>query len=441
MTSTHRPARIGKGRLLALIVAALVLEALALTAASAAQAATFPGTNGNIAYSRFDSDTNYDIWVMRPDGSGHAQLTDDDAIDRGPGWSPDGSKIAFESERTGGGDIYVMSADGPNETRLTSYGGEESSPTYSPDGSRIAFRRSDIETGDESIWVINADGSGTPQQLSNGDDDYGPEWSPDGTKIAYINYDGGDDIWVMDADGSNERELSENGRAPIWSPDGTKIAYFAFVSGPVERGALQSNSNEIFTMNSADGSGKKQLTDHEADDRGPGWSPDGTKISFRSNRSGDPEDQEIWVMGADGSSPTQLTHDGSQKGGISRWQTIRAAVPQPVFGPPPPVARDTARPRVRIAGLRRACVSRNFRVRFRLDEQPRRVHVFLDGRRIARSTRTQFAVRVPARRLRSGRHRLLVIARDLAGNRTRVRRRFTRCARKAQVRRAPSFTG
>jgi len=118
--------------------------------------------------------------------------------------------------------------------------------------------------------------------------------------------------------------------------------------------------------------------------------------------------------------------------------------PQPQ---PQPEARDSTAPRVTIAGVRRTgCTSRDFRSRFSLRDESalRRADVYLDGRRVRRTTRKQFSVLIRASRLRSGRHRITLIARDTAGNRTARTVRFRRCARPAQrraPRRAPSFTG
>ena len=83
---------------------------------------------------------------------------DDPGFDRSPAWSPDGSRIAFESFRDRNHEIYVMNADGSDVIQLTDNRGFDRSPAWSPDGSRIAFD-SDRDGNDE-IYVMNADGSG-----------------------------------------------------------------------------------------------------------------------------------------------------------------------------------------------------------------------------------------------------------------------------------------
>ena len=78
---------------------------------------------------------------MNPDGSGVVQLTDNDADDGGPDWSPDGTRILFTRVATSGAnsDIYVMNADGSGQTRLTDNPAFDFWPVWSPDGTRIAF--------------------------------------------------------------------------------------------------------------------------------------------------------------------------------------------------------------------------------------------------------------------------------------------------------------
>jgi Tol biopolymer transport system component len=69
---------------------------------------------------------------MNADGSGLKRLTNNDASDRQPAWSPDGTKIAFNSERDGNREIYVMNADGSGLTRLTNNDASDWDPAWSP---------------------------------------------------------------------------------------------------------------------------------------------------------------------------------------------------------------------------------------------------------------------------------------------------------------------
>ena len=76
---------------------------------------------------------------MDADGSNQTRLTNNQASDFFPSFSPDGSKIAFTSNRDGSYEIYVMNADGSNQTRLTNDPADDDDPSFSGDGSKIAF--------------------------------------------------------------------------------------------------------------------------------------------------------------------------------------------------------------------------------------------------------------------------------------------------------------
>lgn len=191
-----------------------------------------------IAFSR-DVDGKLSVWSMLSDGSGAKRLTKSDQ-DWHPVWAPDGSKIAFTSGRRGAPGIYLIDPDGTNETRLTKSkhesGGqysEDGEVTWSPDGSKIAFVTT--RTGGPLIYVMNADGS--DQKLLVGprkgvaEDVLGPAWSPDGNLIAFHRGQGKDsEIYVIRVDGTGERRLTNDNfadQSPSWSPDGSKIAFLS----------------------------------------------------------------------------------------------------------------------------------------------------------------------------------------------------------------------
>ena len=166
---------------------------------------------------------------MNAGGSGQIRLTDNSAGDAEPSWSPDGRRIAFQSNRDENAEIYVMNADGSRQTRLTNEAANDRFPSWSPDGQRIAFYSYRDENWE--IYVMNADGSGQTRLTDNPARDIRPSWSPDGRHIAFSSDRDDPDpddndrimsIYVMNVDGSDETRLTDNSatdHASDWSPN------------------------------------------------------------------------------------------------------------------------------------------------------------------------------------------------------------------------------
>ena len=291
------------------------VDTVSVAASSAAPAptATPASASGRIAFAS-DRDGDFEIYVMNADGSGVTRLTDNDASDTFPRWSPDGQRIAFHSDRDGNWEIYVMNPDGSGVTRLTNNEASDAGPSWSPDGQRIAFISN--RDGNFEIYVMNADGSGVTRLTDNDALDSTPSWSPDGQRIAFhSDRDGDSEIYVMNPDGSGVTRLTNNDASdavPSWSPDGRRIAFHSTRDG----------DNEIYVIN-ADGSGVTRLTNNDAIDAYPSWSPDGQRIAFTSDRDGN---WEIYVMNADGSDVTRLT-DNEASDWHPSWSPGTAAAP------------------------------------------------------------------------------------------------------------------
>jgi dipeptidyl aminopeptidase/acylaminoacyl peptidase len=287
-------------RILAAAVSLAVLGSLSAQAPVAAGT----GAGGLIAYDRQSSLDDIDVWVMNADGTDQRPLTQGDGvINAQPDWSPDGTRLAFISNRTtaqnadGNLEIFVMDADGSSVLQVTNTVSRfdtfppafnQYEPAWSPDGSRIAFEAV-REAGTNEILTIVPDGSGEVQLTDESDraNKFAPEWSPNGARIAYTWSLGQGDVHVMSADGSDDTKLTpgtldsdEGGSA--WSPDGARIAFVT--DRHHQAGELHVNP-EIYVMD-PDGSNLQRLTENPAYDLDPEWSPDGTEISFTSDRDG-----------------------------------------------------------------------------------------------------------------------------------------------------------
>lgn len=300
------------GRIEALAVVAAMALALCLLALVATQpaGAAFPGTNGKIV---FDSDRSSaaggpGLYTIIPGGTA-TMISSTSGGDNQPVWSPDGSRIAFQSGSTNQ-EISVMNADGSGRRQITATTAiTEAEPAWSPDGSQIAFvanKSGSDTTTDQEIWVMNADGNGLTQLTNNpnGQEDTEPVWSPDGSRIAFRAegrpLDSNNNIYVMDTNPATIDEVNltpndftrnpvyqYNEQSPSWSPDGTQITY----STTLDIWKMDANPATNDWIN---------LTSDAAQDLDPAWSPNGSKIAYTS--SGD-----IYVMdAADGDNETPV---------------------------------------------------------------------------------------------------------------------------------------
>jgi dipeptidyl aminopeptidase/acylaminoacyl peptidase len=230
------------------------------------------GTTVAVTVTKVDRETNEylsSIWLVPADGSGPPRrFTAGPRSNTTPRWSPDGSRIAFASNRDGGKkQVYVMPADGGEPARLTDLNEDAGELAWSPDGTRIAFsarvRDEAYEEEDDRrrrprrikraqfkldnvgwtvdrrshIFVVPADGSGEARQLTDGDyEDFTPTWSPNGSRIAFasnreddwdISPDGY--LYLVDSGGGEPRRLTTDDGEwahPSWSPDGSLIACY-----------------------------------------------------------------------------------------------------------------------------------------------------------------------------------------------------------------------
>jgi Tol biopolymer transport system component len=209
------------------------------------------------------------------------RLTTNTASDGAPTFSPDGTKIVFTSQRDGNFEIYVMDTvdsnndgNGDNPTRLTNHAAFDFDPAWAPDGSKIAFisDRDAVGVPIHEIYVMDADGS-DPVNLTNNPtaSDDSPNWSPDGSKIVFTRrQNNNSDIFVMNADGSGQKRLTKKAAfdgMPAWSPDGTKIVFTSTRGG---------GDSEIYVMKAKPESKRnrpKARTNNDVGDQQPDWLP------------------------------------------------------------------------------------------------------------------------------------------------------------------------
>jgi serine/threonine protein kinase len=335
---------------------------------------TYPGSerfpsfspDGNQVAFSWDGDKqdNYDIYVQLVDGGTPLRLTVNPAEDTAPAWSPDGRQIAFVRHDADRCSIFLISPLGGAERKLTDAACSHLTLAWTPDGKSLAFadgsglflistatrERRRLTSPPESIIgdnypaispdgrnfafvrshnIYQADvyvaslGIGEPQRLTKDSSDVlGVAWTPDGRDLVYSsNRFGGRSLWRIPAKPSSltqpERLVGVEGdaRHPAISggSQGTsaRLAY--------ERGLEDLNVWRAKVRAAGEGPAidtPTPIIQSTRVDREAGFSPDGNRIAFVSDRSGT---FDLWICASDGSNPVQLTSFGGPVPGSPNW--------------------------------------------------------------------------------------------------------------------------
>lgn len=283
--------------------------------------ASFPGTNGHIAYvGATKAGLGADIFTVRRDGTGVQRLTfTGDAFS--PRWSPDGGRILYWRNRLEAGtQVWVMGPSGSHKRLLLSSRRGARFPAWSPDARRIVFR-ADGARGTLQLFIYRL-GTHTITKLTHagrrGWSADQPVWSPRGGRIAFFRYTAttAPELFTVRVDGTGLHRLTHTAAeelAPDWSPDGARIAY-------TRSKAEAPCDSDVYVIN-ANGTSSRKLLDRGCDDMDPSWAPNGKRIVLSSNQSsqtpGFRKHSGLWTVRPDGTRPRLLLRGG---GSDPDWQ-------------------------------------------------------------------------------------------------------------------------
>ena len=251
-----------------------------------------------------ERDSVWDLYSVRPDGSGLRRLTHTPEEELVPGWTHDGRLVAMvvAGDRTR---VHAIGTDGSSSVLAEQ---RAVGMSISNDGRRIAYG---VGTwGRNRVYVADRDGSHARALTDSSCSWFNLAWSPDDRMLAAARTDSARNlqVWLIDVDDVGRRALTHfaqrDGRPqwPAWSPDGTKIAIQA---GLYDRGRPERSDAYIWVIDVASGRATR-LGSHDRPwlDETPSWFPDGKRIAYQSTRTGP---MEIWVMDADGADARPIT--------------------------------------------------------------------------------------------------------------------------------------
>jgi Tol biopolymer transport system component len=292
----------GWGRVLSGATLVAVAAALALLPATAG--ATFPGTNGRIAFYTDRFGGQDEIATIKPDGTGFERLTNNPGDDTEPTFSPNGRQILYTHDEAGDIQVWRMRADGANQQQVTSGQADKFAPTWGPKGKTFAYQRG------HHIWTANIDGT-NPQQVTTGTGiNENPDWSPNGNWIAFdhqvlidpIQGVIDDDIVKIRPNGQDRTDLTPSSRQvdalPGWSPNNARIVFDRFPQG---------NSSDDDVLSIKSGGGDLQTVVGTPPEEGTAnYSPNGQRVAYASKKSGN---LDIWTKALATPMQDQLTTD------------------------------------------------------------------------------------------------------------------------------------
>jgi Tol biopolymer transport system component len=289
---------------------------LRLTTGLNAHGIDLSADGAHLTYSVFTHLAN--LWYLEIPSQGVASITqatrvtEETQVIEIADLSPDGARLAFDSNREEDQNIYRMSLTGGEMQRLTTHPQDDYAPSWSPNGREIAFYS--LRTGNRDVFVMSADGGALQQLTDHPDQDRLPDWSPDGNAIVFVSdRTGRQELYLITREPGTtewsgpEQLTTEGGFAPQWSPDGTAIVYVDDRVGSVWVLSLGSRQPRLLI----------EVEEGDPLAQSARWSQDGNTVYYVASMGG--EVHSIWSVPASGGVSQVVAQLGDPSGRFPTW--------------------------------------------------------------------------------------------------------------------------
>lgn len=252
-----------------------------------------------------------EIFLLDWDGKNSRQMTSHKSISISPTWSWDGTKMAYTSflyhrkSKIRNADLILYDFTNHKGRIISTLRGINSGAAFHPDGKSIFFTASVKGNPDIFQLILKTK---QLKQITNGPFkaiNVEPALSPDGTKIAFSSDRGGrPTIYIMDINGKNVRRLVSVGKynaSPIWSPNGQTLAFSGYDKEHFDIFLINANGENLIRLTSA-----KKANGKWSNNEDPSFSPDGRRILFTSDRSGN---KQLYIIHPDGTDERRISFD------------------------------------------------------------------------------------------------------------------------------------
>lgn len=251
-----------------------------------------------------------EIYIVDYDGANPVRVTNTTTLNVAPAWSPDNQIIAYTSWRPSAAGSFGVFQDiilsyiqvGQRTTPANGNPDRQNYlPAWAPDGSRLAFTSN--RDGNPEIYVMNKDGSGLRRMTNSPSIDVSPTWSPTGNQLAWVSdRTGQPKIYLMNSDGTGQRLLVGDPKSdrPTWSRGKFNEIAYASQTGP-------GYDIKIYSFEKGEAI---KVTDGIGSNESPSFSPNGRHIAFTSTRSGK---AQVFTVDRDGNNLRQITREGNNK--------------------------------------------------------------------------------------------------------------------------------